>query len=211
MLLPVLNKARSSATTAKCLGNLKQCITAQSLYANYYNDIIPGKIGSSWGVLLERTELLKRGAIMECPLPGGNVQSIKDFPFPWAFDTIYGVFTTWGCDTAVLASVREHLGNFSNHDSIIRFNDRRKMKRPSATVMMADSRKNVAGGQQQAYSFSYYPNNEGSPFIWAGHSGKANCVYGDGSARMVQKTSFKGLPFSVKVLCDYRTFDIYNN
>lgn len=40
MLLPALNQARSKAKNIKCLGNVKQIITASLMYSNDYDDII---------------------------------------------------------------------------------------------------------------------------------------------------------------------------
>ena len=40
MLLPALNKARSKATTTKCINNLKQCAAANLAYANDNKDLI---------------------------------------------------------------------------------------------------------------------------------------------------------------------------
>lgn len=40
MLLPALNKARTRAITMKCVNNLKQMCTADSLYSNDYDDFL---------------------------------------------------------------------------------------------------------------------------------------------------------------------------
>ncbi len=42
MLLPALNKARSTAKAIKCVSNLKQCGTAMQLYVDDYKGFFPG-------------------------------------------------------------------------------------------------------------------------------------------------------------------------
>ena len=41
MLLPVLNQARDKAKQAKCISNLKQCVTGALMYAGDYKDMLP--------------------------------------------------------------------------------------------------------------------------------------------------------------------------
>src|SRR5512139_1767076 len=42
MLLPALNRAKSKATAAHCMGNLKQLQLAWTMYADDHNDLIAG-------------------------------------------------------------------------------------------------------------------------------------------------------------------------
>ena len=68
MLLPALHKAREYARSVTCVGNLKQCVQGQFMYADAYQ-VIPGKTETywSWPRLLIREKLLPYGPVMQCP------------------------------------------------------------------------------------------------------------------------------------------------
>lgn len=49
LLMPALMKARDSALSISCTGNLKQIGTLTAMYADQYNQMLPARLGSSSG------------------------------------------------------------------------------------------------------------------------------------------------------------------
>ncbi|WP_423841493.1 prepilin-type N-terminal cleavage/methylation domain-containing protein [Victivallis vadensis] len=76
MLLPVLNQARDKAKQAKCISNLKQCVTGALMYAGDYKDMLPAatfqSVGATWTKRLGQLGYLPVGeagrpGIFVCP------------------------------------------------------------------------------------------------------------------------------------------------
>lgn len=208
ILLPALNLARTKAQAIQCLSNLKQCMSAQIMYSDTYNGILPAQIydggdNNSWIGLLERNGFMKRGPAAECPIAVGSEKRVKDFPYPQELDMIYGVYAAWGTPTARLTVFNERYGEVSPKINAFRYSDLKKVRSASQVLIMADVRKNITGGQQQAYGFTFFPDNDASPHIWAGHQDRANMAFADGSARSSNGAIY---PFAVRILYPSRIF-----
>ncbi len=67
LLLPALGKAKQSAMSAKCLGNLKQTGLAHYTYADDSNVYVPIHYGPNWVTTLYSCNYLGHYKILECP------------------------------------------------------------------------------------------------------------------------------------------------
>lgn len=72
ILLPVVNRARASADSTKCLANLRQIGMAISSYANDHDDVLPGPL------TLNQTPGFKAGAQGSLPLLLAKYLSISE-------------------------------------------------------------------------------------------------------------------------------------
>lgn len=195
MLLPALHRARESARSVTCVGNLKQCVQGQFMYADAYQ-VIPGKTETywSWPRLLIREKLLPYGPVMQCPIQptGKEFRFLSgETPQAWQYDFAYGVYNSWGEENRYDQDyVEPRLGSLVNKASLERYLYPKRMKRPAATIIMGDSRKKDSNGVSETYSFVYNSLNEGAGHLWLGHLNRANCVFGDGH---IQELSRSGL------------------
>ena len=166
MLLPALSKARESARAIACLGNQRQCIQAQFLYADTYKVIIgKSKANWSWARLFVQEKLLPYGPVMQCPIqPSGT-----EFRFAegkkteaWEYDYSYGVYNTWVEQNSYdQTHVIPRLGDFVNKASVERYLYPDRMKRPSATIIMGDSRKKDSLGVYDRTPDSWHSDQHG--------------------------------------------------
>ncbi len=209
MLIPALNKARESARSITCVGNLKQCVQAQFMYADTYKVIIgKSKANWSWARLFVQEKLLPYGPVMQCPVRplGTEFRFSKDQkPEAWEYDYSYGVYNSWVEQNRYdQTHVIPRLGNFINRNSVERFLYPDRMKRPSATIIMGDSRKKDSSGVSECYSFVYSNMDTNHAHLWLGHLNRANCVYGDGHIASLDRRSLasQAVPVLVVSLVD---------
>lgn len=71
MLLPALNQARSKARSTVCIGNLKQMMTAITLYTDAYGGCIMGE-GPSYSSVLKDAGLISEHSPKSFMCPSAN-------------------------------------------------------------------------------------------------------------------------------------------
>ena len=161
MLLPVLNQARDKAKQAKCISNLKQCVTGALMYAGDYKDMLPAatfqSVGATWTKRLGQLGYLPVGeagrpGIFVCPAfapfsyknqdetygywTGGCARPNHD-AVDWSLlgkDTYYGVHEKGSADDHYLRLGRLESSRAFIMDSI-RPENRRQMAQTSRPVI----------------------------------------------------------------------------
>lgn len=202
MLLPALNMARERAFKSTCMNNIKQCMSAQLLYANDNSDFIfyrgSGISGISgvWTSKLRKLEYIPDYKLVGCPS--------NKHPANLAYHEHDWVTTSYNGYGFYLAADQKQGSYFGDNDYNDNRNQKRdlmgnifigrengteayyllpRFKRPSDTPMMADTVQRDSAG------------NLLSPRVmWAGgnllengaihliHNGQANVGYPDGHA-----------------------------
>ena len=192
MLLPALGKARERARAITCTGNLKQCVQAQFMYADLYK-VIVGKSATywSWARLLNREKLLPYGPVMQCPIqPTGKEFRFAPETVPEAskYDNSYGVYNAGGeINSYDKTHVEPRLGSFFHKARVERYLYPGRMKQPSATIIMGDSRTKKSSEVPESYSFIYNSQDSAQSHLWLGHANRANCAFGDGHIEELDK------------------------
>ena len=194
MLLPALNKARSKATTTKCINNLKQCAAANLAYANDNKDLImwcsdPSDQNTWAGILLKLHYLpgtytslgnnfLFNPAIV-CPTVKKNPTADKESQLQFRtygmpkYSSDYDL--TSRTKGNVLGKFVVVLGSEHLYYSLV------KMKRPSGTAMLVDSGYLNSHNQFGYCYFSVQVHNITADYgITLRHSGRANITHMDG-------------------------------
>jgi len=182
MLLPALNKARAKAKEIACVNNLKQCMMAQLLYTDDYNEYLPKSyFGNSymgvsycdWSSLLEELKYLPGGlknkfkkGVQNCP-SATMIATTKT-----RHGTSYGqVYAHEKGDPSPRSSIK--LTQIKNH---------------TKRLWLADScTKNGTPSYLVSGCLDYAPNNgydfaDTSYAIHTLHGNKANAAYVDGHA-----------------------------
>ena len=202
LLLPALNKAREKAQSAFCIGNIKQIATAQLSYANDYEDnlVFHAVIGeyqySYAGVLMELKYVPSKEMILggypglysplficpkqknvPSPETGGKIKFRVYGMAHWYEDHDYRV---------ACPKKKEALGDFIFYQKPGTYNEifykLVKMKRPSGTVMNADSGYMNTHAKYGYPTYAFYPHKvtDSKTGLLLGHDMRANVSFMDG-------------------------------
>jgi prepilin-type N-terminal cleavage/methylation domain-containing protein/prepilin-type processing-associated H-X9-DG protein len=187
ILFPVFAQAREAARKTSCLSNLKQFNIAVQMYAQDYDELLPGlfQTGSNspyygvwpWPVLVE--PYVKSDALQDCPTTTkpGNLGP-NDMPFFRSYGWNFLYLGGYGVPPASLAAVQS----------------------PADTVLMADTYSGLAAPYQNTgyyalYAPSYFagvndwwelkniPGREYWGRITNRHQGGANVAFVDGHTK----------------------------
>ncbi|MBO4649000.1 MAG: prepilin-type N-terminal cleavage/methylation domain-containing protein [Lentisphaeria bacterium] len=168
MLLPALNRARNSAQSAACVGNLKQSMMITQMYLDNYGSIAYSDGSSGTGILRWSQSLYNAGLIKDDKFklfrcPTGKVHSN-------ASTYVYGMKGIKGY-----------------------YHYLKQIREPSKYVMLADSimtdpNKNFFGSQINQVKGLNKNNADADPApvtacIHYRHNNRANIAFADGSAR----------------------------
>ena len=215
MLLPALNKAREKAKAINCVNQLKQVGMAQMAYADDYNSIflveapnssnsasvpwtsyfcgqypdkcssyLPGKQVTAKGEARWISDLLK------CPsLPSFIAPDENGSKAPMR---VYGMFAyNWHCDTSKLGAFVTGQGRYVG---LVR----ERMKRPSETVLLADSALPAGNASASGYAHFMIAHTaeaaaKGVPgYLSARHGGRSNICFADGHVESVEPGALRG-------------------
>lgn len=169
MLLPALNKAREKAKTIKCAANLKQHGTAFNMYADDFDGYLPTLQQAS-------TPYLPRWFDVMLPYVSEGV-----FICPTHVDAKFGP-GDFGRDNLSYGANMNVITNVGEHTRAI------KAKKPSATIILADSN----GDRTKSVPFTYrerikpeptLPSNNWRYGVDPRHGGGANALYVDGHVK----------------------------
>lgn len=193
ILFPVFARAREKARQASCSSNLKQIATAMLMYAQDYDESLPGTYigGYAWPVLV--LPYVKNEQVFLCPSKKSSFWGGAGSFLP--FSVSYGKNIALGCDptanywcfyTPGLSKVAEEMSGQS---------------RPSETVMIGESKYNATAtawdGYPWACSITAYCNPaagvSGSPVATGGaylpHNEGANAAFCDGHVKWLGKNA----------------------
>ena len=192
MLLPALGKAREAGQRSSCASQLKQVLTAESMYANDYNDLMMLRLKRApsgwvtWYYALGDGKYLENKDIIYCP-------KILKQPKRQDLDGMagYGMMfpeddPAWKADGGLL---REKHGNFILTSDSSYCYQRTQMKNISQLILFADTFSpsfNKKGYWVFAYSVSY-----GSYGIGLCHDKNANLAFADGHVASMTAPSMR--------------------
>ena len=194
MLLPALNKARSKATSTKCVSNLKQCAAANLAYANDNSDLIMWCSDSAdqnpWAGILLKLQYLPGSytalgnnftfnPVIVCPTVKRNPTADTEGQLRFRSYGMPKYASDYDLNSRAKGNV---LGKFvvlvaSEHAyySLV------KMKRASGTAMLADSGYLNSSNQFGYCTWSIPVHNITSDTgIMLRHSSRANIAFMDG-------------------------------
>lgn len=214
MLLPALNKAREKARQTTCLNNLKSCWHAQALYAEDFNQY--NIIWMKWGGAAQVTfsSVLTLGKYSngwpDESKPDQNYIPIRFLRCPTAFAgvspevekskksevlnyLVYGMHREYSRE-----NYQDELGDYcivSPNGTVA--HSLKKMKKPSRTILFADTFGNNAGslgtaGPWYIWNPGGLNGNAGVALI---HSGRATTVFSDGHAATLSKGDLIQSPY----------------
>mgnify|MGYP000021280001 FL=1 len=190
MLLPALNKARDTAYGASCLSNLKQLGTGMDMYIGDSDDFYPmlryANPASTadydttifWGWTLATGKYITASLVL-CPARRNAAENYYSKGLRSKNPTSrpnYWYATEYGASARVLP------------DNILNYKVRKNsLKRPSTTILMADSIRKATTGELFGYFGIYAPSNFGNltnGAFWLAHRNntQVNIVYADGHA-----------------------------
>ncbi len=224
MLLPALNQARERAKSSSCTANLKQLQLSQLQYSADNNDVmlIHSELngGSIWGGALMHLGYLGSAKILICP---GNshpttlkiasfTQSMAPESYDWWFT--YGINRAsndgdigwpYKQETLGMGDYRLKVGT----DTILL--NVKRMRKPSQTLVLADSAKIESQGKSAPMHAHFSPSNflDGDlTGLWLAHGEKLNGSYADGHVSSTGARELNLSPNWVKA-CWTREFFAY--
>ena len=178
ILLPALSKAKDKARAVECLSNIKQQLTALTLYADDHGGNIVGPLtdsvtGATWNLVLLQNDYLHVGQASDtfvCP-------SYDPFKYSDANSSkVYGMRFVEDPDNAADPTAAWNL----QRTALTRIQD------PSEYVLLADSI--LASANHQWYTIAAYDTTSDLK-IHARHGVSANCGFIDGSARPINTST----------------------
>jgi prepilin-type processing-associated H-X9-DG protein/prepilin-type N-terminal cleavage/methylation domain-containing protein len=190
MLLPALNRARSTAKSITCVNNLKQLGTITAFYTDDNKEFFPkyaqsGYNGLSgmtyWAGYMIDQKYITTGTLLNCP------EKTKGYDFKFATRTVPNSSSFCYVDYAIsynLAYVRPP------GETVNRSAKRSEIKKPAGMIAMVDAYR--GNDRAKGFYMAWYIYLEGSNGeIDARHSNAANVLWVDGHAT-TEKTNVTG-------------------
>ena len=180
MLLPALNQARARAKATQCVGNVKQCMSAQLLYSSDNDRYMLFISGSIWARFFWDHGYLTTLKLFACPSnTSPNTDSNRTDPSTFAGWRSYGMLRP-----DRLWDVTAKAGNFCYIvDSANMGYIPHKMMRPGDTILMVDC--NYYLPSQEALShFSPHIELEGCTALT--HNGATTSGFADGHVKLMR-------------------------
>lgn len=203
ILLPALQRARSTAKRVQCTANISQLIKFNLLYAednkNMFNCVTDqgtGGNGDTWASVLyggdyyKFPKLISDKKILICPTSAVNEFTHRNNTYAMYFcrrdDTYWRKKETFG------DFVKENEVN-----RVVYFLP--KMRQPSTFVMLADSYLNVEGEDRGKQFWYFSPTQAGSEYVYYGgiylaHSDRANSGFMDGHVESMSRGQLRQSP-----------------
>ncbi len=188
MLLPALNRARESARSASCNGNLKQVMTSVLMYSGDFNGVMMrhSNIDGAWSkFLLGRTGGAEYTTekVVDCPSSLSYSQTFSQWDTYGGYDNRKG-----GNDTSAYDSKVDELGNyfhkFDNNKNGYLFP---RMKSASKILLFADSGFRASHTNSGKSLWFFQPAVDGEGGMDMRHNSRANVAYADGHTGSLSK------------------------
>ncbi len=194
MLLPALNKARETARSSKCIGNLKQVMQAQQLYAYDNTDTMVHYFNyQPWGYYLlgkhGGTAYLTEG-VLTCP----SNPLVRTISFDvWS---TYGSVNFQNVSAAYKDNLLKSSGNFSVDAGYYKLT---RMKNPSSLNLFMDTRTKTAGTMK----YKFHPRWEvDDAAIQLYHGDRSNGGFADGHCAGLNRYDITASP--LQIICIYK-------
>lgn len=203
MLLPALSKAREKARGISCLNQHKQLMLAQQMYSNDFEEYMycqgNGSGGGPCYRMMVRHQKYVDAKTFHCPSIT-LLSNPNNHGYEWyTIGTYYSVTAgKW------ITAHKEEYGQFIYAATNIRHFIVPAMKKPSGTILMADTKRNKAytsnpGAGQ--WSFEPHAPTEGGGVALL-HSDRANVSYADGHAASLNRGECRNYDFKYIVSAD---------
>lgn len=203
LLLPALNQARDRAKSSNCLSNLKQCGAASLMYAGDHKDYLPPSATTAstnrsrwWQILSGWTDgnnPVALGNYLPTPTEGKASLFVCGSYAPYVLYRVpSGEFLTYG-----MASEDGNAGGLTVYRHLPKL-----IGKPELSLMISDSRRGQYTVLAHAQSFFIQRGNSGNPAgtmtksLHFRHSGRANAVMIDGSAKSLAVGNAKDYGYS---------------
>ncbi|MBR7104929.1 MAG: prepilin-type N-terminal cleavage/methylation domain-containing protein [Lentisphaeria bacterium] len=202
MLMPALSQARERARTSNCMSQLKQVSQAQQFYTDDYkghillNDSTLSTV-MHWGMMLVGMCPWAKGKYIEpkvmlCPA----IKNIAPIPYagaPFGSNVNSNLYGMWQAAYAhERRSGRERSigtisGVFKTSGGLVGYLKPATLKKPSGTVLLADTGKLNFGAADFGRSYTFFTTVKDNIYgdargIWRLHNDRANVVFVDGHA-----------------------------
>lgn len=233
LTVPAVGMALEKAKGTSCLNNLKQCMTAYTMYSHSYKGWGPAACSAdneSWAKLLKQKKFLDSREVMSCPsLPDVVTNSeptrIRDeedlSQDRYKFKSVYGIPDSYGKFSKSFLSY--NAGSRSNYQieiAVEKLATSRKLKHPTTgdTVIAAPAKMNFLSCTLDAASWGSDGLLAGNPWsltsgnylITAAHSDDAvNVGYLDGHAAVQPVKGFGGSDDNVEQNAVFLTIEKY--
>ena len=189
MLLPALNRARESARSANCTGNLKQVMTSVLLYADDFNGVMM-RFGSTTGAWSQFLTGKTGGAeyvttkVLDCPSSlSYGAPSFSQWMSYGGYDNRQGGSDTAGYDAKV-KQTGDYFYKFDNNNNGYLFS---RMKAVSEIVLFADTAFRSTNGNAGKSLWFFQPAVDGEGGMDLRHNGRANTGFADGHVGSLNK------------------------
>ena len=182
LTVPAVGMAQEKAKGTACMSNLKQCLTAYTMYAHDYKGWGPAaysKNGESWAKMLKRKKFLDAREVMSCPKMPDELKSDSEATRIRDEDTIkvesrkyvsvYGMPDAYGKFSADFMSSADKQGKTNDYNleiAVERLTTARKLKHPTAdkSVVIPPSKLNFLTCSLNAKAWKAHGCFAGNPW-----------------------------------------------
>ena len=190
LLMPAMHRARETAKTAVCLGNLRQIGLGLGLYAGDFGNVIPQDImyvrrppdftdsdGLFWYWFLDGTDL-EHNSSPPRKLPGGYVPTVEVFHCPKmnpANPGKYGMYHSQASDPVLMQESWPVNPAFRGTRLM-------KVERSGDFALVFDTSKSIGDDYDTGAAGWWSDRYATNPGVWMAHPDAANGVFVDGHA-----------------------------
>lgn len=179
LLLPALNRAKEKARSISCLNNIKECMRSQIMYSVDYASFFMVHSGwESWSkTFTDKLKYNLPSKMTSCPVFNGGDLKWQSYGMPILAD---GRAKSWYKN-----NIPEQGDYFVVVGSSMKFINAVKLKSPSATVMMGDTRSIVSWLSVGSWYFWMPADFGGQGGLGLNHDLACNIGFGDGHVASV--------------------------
>ncbi len=186
LLLPALSSARKTAKSVMCLGNMKQCASAQFMYADDYNGRVMLQSQSdgwvAWSWFLYKYNYLASGTTaFRCPSGPYNATDTSSQRNCYGVDIMNGLSGTYGDECPM-----EYVATPCTKWRILQ-----RIKTPSKYYLLADSVYPYYEAQAAWINSGVTTTGQFDYGIHLRHNLRANGAFWDGSCRSMDRNELR--------------------
>ena len=217
LTVPAVGMALEKAKGTSCLNNLKQCMTAYTMYSNDYKGWGPAAFSrnnESWAKVLKKKKFLDSREVMSCPSmsdvitgesgnPTTRLRDEDSISEQYQFQSVYGMPDSYGKFSRDYLSYSGSSQNYQVEVAVEKLATSRKVKHPNSNkkVMIPPAKMNFLTCALDASSWKSMGVVAGKPWtltdgnclVTAAHSDNAvNVGFLDAHAEVVLVKGFSG-------------------